>query len=123
MFTRPKGTVGNVPRDLYAADAVAGAQSVMAIQPSNCGFGIASAPEWHGPTGNVFLEERCSFHEYMAFNPALAPFTRCAFNGNDAAFTRKLLVQGGGGGGWIEISRDGSTALWRASFAGGGGLT
>lgn len=123
VFTRPKGTVGNVPRDLYAVDAVTGVESTMATQPFSCGFGIASAPEWHAPTGLIYLEERCAFHEYMTFNPSFAPFSRSAGDGNDAAFRRKLVINGGGGGGWIEISRDGSTAIWRASFSGGGGLT
>lgn len=122
-FTRPKTTVGNVPRDLYAVDAVTGVRTTLASQPFSCGFGIASAPEWHAPSGLIYLEERCSFHEYMSFNPAFAPFSRGGSNGNDAAFARRLVVNGGGGGGWMEISRDGSTALWRASFSGGGGLT
>lgn len=121
-FTRPKGT-SNVPRDLYAVDAVTGVETTLAVQPFSCGFGIASTPSWHAPTGLLYLEERCSFHEYLSFNPALAPFTRNASNGSDAAFTRRLQVNGGGGGGRIDISRDGSTALWRASFSGGGGLT
>lgn len=89
----------------------------------NDGFGLANSLAWAGSTGFLLVEERCVFHEYMAFDSTKARFTRTLTDGNDAAFTRKLLISGGGGGGLVRVSRDGSTVLWRFSSSGGTGQT
>lgn len=88
------------------------------------GFGLASGPvDWVGSSGQLIASETVGIHEYLAFDVTKAPFTRSKADGNDDAFTRKLLVDGGGGGGFLKVSRDGSTVLWRFSRSGGGGRT
>ena len=90
-------------------------------------FGVGNSPSWVGSTGMMMVEERVFFHEYLAFNtaghvPPAAAFNRTTQDGNDAACTRKLVIDGGGGGLMCRVSRDGSTVLWRFSSSGGSGL-
>ena len=109
-----------VPFDLWMVGTDGPGESVAATGPT-IGFGVAHSPSWLGDTGVVGLEERVVFHEYLTFDFSKAPFTRVNFDGDDDAFTRELIVPGGGGGGWIRFSRDGTTALWRSSTSGGSG--
>lgn len=79
---------------------------------------------WLGSTGKLLVTELNVFHELMEFNAAAyttaAPFARVISDGNDAAFTRKLLVPGGNNSNIIVASRDGSTVAWRDQPNAGG---
>ncbi len=87
-------------------------------------FGLASVSlGWAGSTGDLITNETVSLHEYLAFDVSQSPFDRTSPNGEDQAFSPKLRIDGGGGGGFLTVSRDGSTALWRFSRNGGGGRT
>ncbi len=83
----------------------------MAVGP-NSPFGVGGPMFWVGTTGQLLVNERVVFHEYMTFDAGQAPFTRTINDGDDAAFTRKLVIPGGGGGDFITVSRDGSTVIW-----------
>ena len=48
----------------------------------------------------------------MTFDSAKAPFDRTVQDGNDAAFTRRLVIPGGMGGDGVSVSRDGKTVMW-----------
>ena len=75
-------------------------------------FGIsAGKPGWVGGTPNVVLNAAQGSHRYLEFNV------------DTNAQRNVLTIPGGGGGGWMTISRDGSTALWRFSQSGGAGQT
>ena len=102
------GSVQNIGR--VRADGTG--EGPMATGP-NSPFGIGFSLSWVGGTGLLMTNEQVSLHEYMTFNSALAPFTRTVSNGSDAAFTQKLVIPGGGGGGLIRVSRNGSTVLWQ----------
>jgi hypothetical protein len=69
----------------------------MAVGP-NSPYGIGGPMFWVGSTGQLLVNERVVFHEYMTFDASQAPFTRTSNDGDDAAFTRKLFIPGGGGG-------------------------
>lgn len=86
-------------------------------------FGIAAQnmSSWAGTSGRIIVNEAVVFHEYMSFQPQPTTFTRTVGDGNDAAFTGELLIPGGGGGGFMLVSRDGSSAVWRWSTNGGSG--
>jgi hypothetical protein len=112
----PSGS--NVPYNLYQVQAGTPGESVFATGPTD-GYGLANNPGWIGSSGFLGLEERCVYHEYMKFDASKAPFTRTAYDGSDAAFTRLLTVSGGGGR--MVFSRDGLTAMWRHSTNGGSG--
>ncbi len=86
------------------------------------GFGIAPfGLSWVGSSDLLMTTESVVFHEYMSFDTTQAPFTRETGDGDDNAFVRRLLVDGGGGGELFQVSRDGTTALWRFSSTGGRG--
>ena len=65
-----------------------------------------------GETGLLMTNERISGHSYMTFDTGKAPFDRTAADGNDAAFTRSLVIPGGMGGDGLAVSRDGKTVMW-----------
>ena len=109
-----------VPFNLYQVAPDTPGESVMATGPT-LGFGLANSPTWVGSSGRLMLEERAVFHEYLSFDSSQSPFTRIVHDGSDAAFTKELGVPGGGGGGYVKASRDGTTALWRSSTSGGSG--
>jgi Tol biopolymer transport system component len=115
---------GGVPFDIYRVQSNGTGEGALAVGPSNP-WGVANSLSWVGTTRILLTEERNIFHEYMAVNSAspLIPFTRTVNDGNDAVFTRKLLIPGGGGGGVIRASRNGSKVLWRHSDNGGSGTT
>lgn len=121
VYMRSKNVTG-VPFDVYQVKADGTGEGVAALGP-NLGFGLANSLSWVGTTRFLALEERVTFHEYLFFDFSKAPFTRTVSDGNDLAFTNRLSINGGGGGGLIRISRNGSTALIRFSASGGGGLT
>ncbi|MBI4480114.1 MAG: PD40 domain-containing protein, partial [Acidobacteria bacterium] len=102
------GSVQNIGR--VRADGTG--EGPMATGP-NSPFGIGFSLSWVGSTGLLMTNEQVSLHEYMTFNSALTPFTRTVSNGSDAAFTQKLVIPGGGGGGLIRVSRNGATVLWQ----------
>ena len=81
------------------------------------------AVSWLGSTSTLLVAEVNVFHELFAFNTALAPFTRTITDGNDAAFTRKLLVPGGNNSNVFVASRDGTTVAWRDQPNAGGANT
>ena len=90
-------------------------------------FGVASfSSSWVGNTGRLVINETLGLHEYLSFVPdKVAPFSapnRGFATGSNAGFTLELIIPGGGGGGFMEVSRDGSTAMWRHSTSGGGGF-
>lgn len=88
---------------------------------ANTSLALAWSLSWVGSTGFLMTNERISFHEYLAFDTSVTlPFNRVVTDGNDAAFTRKLLTPGGSGGDLIRISRDGSTAVWQHRNGGAG---
>ena len=75
-------------------------------------FGIsAGKPGWVGTTGRVVLNAAQGAHRYLEYNV------------DTGAQRNVLTIPGGGGGGWMTISRDGSTAFWRFSQSGGAGQT
>ncbi|HAI99452.1 MAG TPA: hypothetical protein DCL97_02160 [Dehalococcoidia bacterium] len=65
-----------------------------------------------GETGLLMTNERISGHSYMTFDTGKAPFDRTAADGNDAAFTRSLVIPGGMGRDGLAVSRDGKTVVW-----------
>ena len=87
-------------------------EQVLATGP-NRDFGIGGELSWVGETGLLMTNERVMYHEYMAFDSGVAPFTRSASDGDDGAFARKLLIPGGMGGDGISVSRDGKMVMWR----------
>ena len=119
MRSAASGGAG-VPFNLYQVTPGGSGESVFATGPGNP-WGIGNNPAWVGSTGLALTEERNVFHEYLSINSASAPYNRTANDGSQGPVTLELRVQGGGGGGWITVSRDGSTALWRTSSSGGGG--
>jgi len=93
----------------------------------NSPLGVANGPSsWVGSSGRLVINEMLGLHEYLSFVPdRVAPLTapfRNFSTGSTGGFTSELIVDGGGGGGFMEVSRDGSTALWRFSNSGGGGF-
>jgi hypothetical protein len=121
VYMRSAATTGSgVPYNLYQVQADTPGESVFATGPTS-GFGLANNPAWIGSTGYMGIEERCVYHEYLKFDASKAPFTRTAYDGNDAAFTRLLAISGGGGGGRMIFSKNGLTAMWRWSTSGGSG--
>lgn len=89
----------------------------------NQDFGLGHSLSWIGSSGNLMFEERIVFHEYLQLNVSDTIAERTVFDSDEGSFTRRLLVDGGGGGIMIRVSRDGSTALWRFSRSSGSGLT
>lgn len=112
------GSGSGVPYNLYQVQADGTGEGPFATGPGSP-WGVGQWPAWLGD--RVLTEERNVFHEYLSFTAASAPFNRVISDGSDAAFTRELVIPGGGGGGWITGSRDGSTVMWRNSSSGGAG--
>ena len=82
--------------------------------------GNSAAISWLGNSPTLLVAEVNVFHELFAFNTSLAPFTRTITDGNDAAFTRKLLVPGGTNNSNAFISsRNGLVVAWRDSLNNG----
>ena len=107
--------------DLGMVNADATNERIIATGPQSP-FGIAPfGISWMGPSDLLATTETVTFHEYLTFDTSLAPATRSIADGNDSAFNRLLLIDGGGGGELFTASRDGSTALWRFSSQGGRG--
>ena len=107
--------------DLGLVNANATGERLLATGPQQ-GFGLVPFTlNWVGNTDLLAITEAVVFHEYLTYDTTQSPFQRTARDGNDQAFERKLLIDGGGGGELFEISRDGSTALWRFSTQGGRG--
>lgn len=93
-----------------------------AVGPSNP-LGFITSPSWIGESGSLMLAEKVNISEYLAFDASQAPFVRSLPNGNDEAFTVKLVALPGSGstigaGDHVRVSRDGSTVAWR--ITGGG---
>ncbi len=87
------------------------------------GFGICSGSKlaWVGKSGKVVTGETSQFHEFLEFKPEPERLTREVLDGDDDHFSVKLVIDGGGGSGLFDISRDGQVALWRHSSIGGNG--
>lgn len=90
------------------------------VQPP---YGYTTLISWLGSTSSLLCVETNNFHELMTFNTASAPFNRTVVDGNDAAFTRKLLVPGGRYSNAFVASRDGSMVAWRDQPNSGGANT
>jgi len=89
-------------------------QGILADGPGPSGdIGIGGHIEWLGTSNLLLTNERNVFHEYMAIDSTMAPFSRTVFDGSDDAFTKILHIPGGMGGDGITSSRDGKTVLWR----------
>jgi hypothetical protein len=119
-FQTDRSPAGTSVRNIGSVQADGSGEGNMAVGP-NSGFGVGGPMSWVGTTGLLMVNERVVFHEYMTFDTSQAPFTRTATDGDDEAFTRELLITGGGGGDFMTASRDGSTVLWRFSTSGGAG--
>ncbi len=119
-FQTDRAPAGTSIRNIGAVQADGTGEGNIAIGP-NSGFGVGGPMSWVGSTGLLMVNERVVFHEYMTFDTSQALFTRTVSDGDDEAFTRELLIPGGGGGDFITVSRDGSTVLWRYSTRGGAG--
>ena len=87
------------------------------VQPP---YGYTTLISWLGSTNTLLCVETNTFHELLALNSGLAPFTRTVADGNDAAFTRKLFVPGGRYSNCFVASRDGGTVAWRDQPNAGG---
>jgi hypothetical protein len=99
------------PYDIGAVAPDGTDERVLATGP-NRDIGIGGELSWVGETGLLMTNERISIHEYMTFDSAKAPFDRSAADGDDAAFTRSLVIPGGMGGDGLSVSRDGKTVMW-----------
>jgi hypothetical protein len=109
MTTKPGATAR--PYDIAAVNPDGTGQRVLATGP-NRDIGLAGELSWVGKTGLLMTNERISSHSYMTFDTGKAPFNRTASDGNDAAFTRGLMIPGGMGGDGLAVSRDGKTVMW-----------
>lgn len=95
MTTKP-GAVDR-PYDIGAIDPDGTGKRVLATGP-NLDIGIAGELSWVGETGLLMTNERISFHAYMTFDTAKAPFDRRSPDGDDDAFVSSLAIPGGMGG-------------------------
>ncbi len=109
MTSKPGAT--DRPYDIGAVAPDGTGERVMASGP-NRDIGIGGELSWVGKTGLLMTNERIFIHEYMTFDSAKAPFDRTVQDGNDAAFTRRLVIPGGMGGDGVSVSRDGKTVMW-----------
>ncbi|MBQ11602.1 MAG: hypothetical protein CMJ45_08635 [Planctomyces sp.] len=109
MTTKPGATAR--PHDIAAVNPDGTNQRVLATGP-NRDIGLSGELFWVGETGLLMTNERISGHSYMTFDTAKAPFNRTASNGDDAAFTRSLVIPGGMGGDGLSVSRNGKTVMW-----------
>lgn len=99
-------------------------EHAMATGPTQGTNGLVHSLCWRGASWphmpEVLVEERVSTHEYLEFLPDADPWTRTQLDYSDGAFDRRLRIDGGGAGGCIRGSRDGSTIAWRYSTSADG---
>lgn len=114
LLWKSEGPCANRCADIGVVDPDGENQGVLATGPGPAGdIGIGGHIAWVGQTNVLLTNERNVFHEYMAIDATQAPFSRTAFDGEDAAFTKLLHIPGGMGGDGITASRDGRMVLWR----------
>lgn len=95
-------------------------EHLMATGPTQGQNGLVHSLCWRGASSphmpEVLVEERVgTTREYLEFLPDADPWQRTVLDGSDSAFDRRLRIDGGGAGGCIRGSRDGSTIAWRYS--------
>lgn len=109
MTAKPRAT--ERPWDIGAVNSDGTNQRVLATGP-NRDIGIGGELSWVGETGLLMSNERIGIHSYTTFDTIKAPFNRVNTGGNDAAFTRSLVIPGGQGGDGLAVSRDGKFVMW-----------
>ncbi len=88
---KSEGPCANRCADIGVVEPDGSNQGVLATGPGPAGdIGIGGHIAWVGDANLLLTNERNVFHEYMAIDATQAPFTRTAFDGDDAAFTKVL---------------------------------